>query len=76
MTPWLSFEGTYQDFVNKNLSSPGVLVEVQNDVDKKLQFLIGDVSSSGSVMGGKTISLSHKVLRYQVIWHRHTRKPL
>jgi hypothetical protein len=73
MNRWINFQGTYLDFVKRRLNEPGILVEVMLD-NKKKQFLIGDMSVYGSVVGGPPLLLPETLLvRYQILWHRYKR---
>lgn len=67
---WLNFEGSFEDFCRKEKNNPGTLIEIILN-GKKKQFLIGDVSSFGSVMNGDCLLLkATPVLRYKILWYR------
>lgn len=67
---WLNFEGSFADFCKAEKNNPGTLVEVLLS-GKKKQFLIGDVSSFGSVMNGDCLfQETTPVLKYQILWYR------
>lgn len=67
---WITFVGSFKDFCLQGKNNPGTLIQVQLN-DRSKQFLIGDVSSFGSVMNGDCLLLDDTpVLKYKILWYR------